>query len=59
MKEWNNLGYIYNLNKEEIQYMKNMCNPRMEISKRITNQNILEFNTKLLANEIAFIHIYQ
>lgn len=59
LKEWNNLGYIYNLKKEEIQYMKSMCNPRMEISKRITNQNILEFNTKLLANEIAFIHIYQ
>lgn len=59
IREWKNLGCIYNLKKSEIEYMKSMCTPRMEISKKVAQHSMLAFNTKLLANEIAFIHIYQ
>lgn len=59
IREWKHLGYINNLKKEEIEYMKSMCRPRIEINKAIANKNVLSFSTSLLANEIAFIHIYQ
>lgn len=57
LSEWKKIGYLDSLNPVEIEYLKNRCNPRMEvIRKNVTNHN-LKLDIKIEPNEMCLIFI--
>lgn len=54
---WGELDYEKGLSRNDIKYFRRVCEPKLTIQKMKTEQNEMNLNIKLIANEIAFIRI--
>lgn len=54
---WSEMGYEKRLSRNDIKYFRRVCEPKLTIQKMKTEQNEMNLNIKLIANEIAFIRI--
>ena len=58
--EWMRMGLSDNLNKQDIDYLRNICTPRITIKNCRVTDGILNFETLLQPHEIQYIHlVYQ
>lgn len=55
--EWRRLGMSKNLNRQEIEYLKNICTPQITIRTVKTQDETLYLETLLKAHEIQSLHI--
>ncbi|WP_281550016.1 GH39 family glycosyl hydrolase [Murimonas intestini] len=51
------VGEAGSLSRQEIDYIKRVCTPRIQIRQCQVNSNVLNFETKMRAQEIQYIHI--
>ena len=56
-KEWQRLGKIESLSNAEIEYLKQICKPHIQIRVCEVTGNTLNFETRMQAQEIQYIHI--
>ena len=56
-KEWQKLGYGGPLSGSEIDYLKRICTPHIQIRTCDVTRNVLNFETRMQAQEIQYIHI--
>lgn len=56
-KEWQRLGKIESLSNAEIEYLKQICTPHIQIRVCEVSGNVLNFETRMLPQEIQYIHI--
>lgn len=56
-KEWYKLGSAGPLSKAEIEYLKRITTPRIQIRTCQVSRNVLNFETRLRPQEIQYIHI--
>ena len=56
-KEWQRLGDTGSLSVTEIEYLKRICTPHIRIRTCQVTKNVLNFETRMLAQEIQYIHI--
>ena len=54
---WGELDYEKGLSRNDIKYFRRVCEPKLTIQKMKMEQNEMNLNIKLIANEIAFIRI--
>lgn len=54
---WSEMEYEKQLSRNDIKYFRRVCEPKLTIQKMKTEQNEMNLNIKLIANEIAFIRI--
>ena len=54
---WSEMEYEKQLSRNDIKYFRRVCEPKLTIQKIKTEQNKMNLNIKLIANEIAFIRI--
>lgn len=57
--EWMKIRQQDELSKRDIEYLKNISTPRINVEKIRAAQNRLVCDIRLLANEIRYIHIYR
>ena len=55
--EWVKLGLLKNMNKEDIDYLKRICTPRITIKSCTVKDNTLMIDTVLDVQEIQYIHL--
>lgn len=55
--EWKKMCYIENMNKEEIEYLRSVCIPKITMQIIETTNNMIDFVTTLTPQEIQYIHI--
>lgn len=55
--EWLRMGLSENLNKQDIEYLRNICTPRITIKTCKVTDGILNFETILQPHEIQYIHL--
>lgn len=56
-EEWRKLGGTDSLSKSEIEYLKRICTAHIQIRTCQVTRNVLNFETKMLAQEMQYIHI--
>ena len=54
---WADMEYDKRLSKNDIKYLKRACEPKLTISKMKTENNAMNLNIQLSANEIVFIRM--
>lgn len=57
--EWRLLGNQEELKKEEIQYLKNICIPKMYIKQMQSQERKLRFTVELEPHEMRLIYVYE
>lgn len=57
LKIWEELKFDDELSRNDIEYLRRVCEPKLEISKQDTQENTLALQIKLGANEIAYVRI--
>ena len=55
--EWKRLNMDTEMNMEEMEYLKRISTPRLSTQRITVDKNVLEFEVKLSANEIEYIHV--
>lgn len=58
LKEWKNLGYTNELNKEDVSYLKSVCRPHVQMNKQEVKEKTLRVEAKLSPHEVMLITIY-
>ena len=56
-REWYKLGSVESLSNLEIEYLKRITAPRIQIRTCQVTRNVLNFETRMLPQEIQYIHI--
>ena len=56
--EWKTLGNQEELRKSEIQYLKNICIPRIHMKQFVCTEGRLRFHIELEPHEMRLIHIF-
>ncbi len=56
-EEWLKIGDADTLSKSEIEYLKRICTPHIRIRTCQVEKNVLNFETRMQAQEIQYIHI--
>ena len=56
-EEWKNLSFSKQLSKSEVDYLKRVCTPRIQIIECAVEIGTLEFGVKMSPQEIQYIHI--
>lgn len=59
LQEWIRFNCEEDLEGNDIKYLRDICIPHLNLEKRMSVHDILEFETELLPHETALIHIYQ
>lgn len=59
LREWEKMNYISTLEKNDVEYLKGICRPRIICQDKEVNENELSFDINLKVHEITFIHIYK
>lgn len=59
LKEWIRFNCEEELEGSDVKYLRDICTPHLSMEKKMTVKDTLEFETRLQANEVALIHIYQ
>ena len=55
--EWMRMNLITTANKEEIEYLKRVCTPRLSVIRCDVSDNVLNIEAALEPNEIQYIQI--
>jgi beta-xylosidase len=55
--EWLRMGLSENLNKQDIEYLKQICTPHITIRTCEVTDGVLNFETLLQPEEIQYIHL--
>lgn len=55
---WKDMGYINNLSKSEIEYMRRNANPKVDMRRIHVEDHVLRIETKLKAHEIRALDIH-
>lgn len=58
LAEWKKLGYANDLLRSEIEYLRRVCIPRMEVLYQGGAEGTLELDVTLEANEMALIQVF-
>ena len=58
LNEWEQMGYTDELTANDIDYLRRICVPRIQVEVMKIEEGVLEIHTQLKANAISFIHIY-
>lgn len=56
-EEWKNMGTASSLSKHEVDYLRRICIPHIQIREYTVAQSELEFHAKMHPQEIQYIHI--
>ncbi len=56
-QEWRRMGLNKQLTKQEVDYLKRVCTPYIQIREYEVKNQILNFDVKLKAQEIQYLHI--
>ena len=56
-EEWLKIGDADTLSKSEIEYLKRICTPHIRIRTCQVEKKVLNFETRMQAQEIQYIHI--
>ncbi len=56
-EEWLRMGMAENLTKHEIEYLKRICTPRIQIREAQNDEAMLRFEVSIKPQEILYIHI--
>lgn len=56
-EEWKNLGFSSKLSKQEVNYLKRVCTPYIQIKEHVVDQCKLEFEVEMQPQEIQYMHI--
>lgn len=54
---WKQMDFDTELSRDDIKYLKRVCEPKMQIQKKETKEGTLNFELDLYANEISYIQI--
>ncbi|WP_164120953.1 GH39 family glycosyl hydrolase [Sharpea azabuensis] len=57
MTIWQEMEFETNLSRDDIQYIKNACEPKLLMQKVKAEDNKIHLHMTLMANEIAFIYL--
>ncbi len=57
MEIWEEMQFDSELSRNDIDYLRHTCEPKLFIQKKEAKNNRLELSLRLAANEIAYIHI--
>lgn len=55
--EWKNMGLPQGLTKQEVDYLRRVCIPRIQMQECMSKKNELEFHIKMRPQEIQYIHV--
>ncbi len=58
LNEWARMGYTDELTANDIDYLRNICVPRIKVDVMTVEDGVLEISGQLNPNAISFIHIY-
>ena len=58
LNEWERMGYTDELTANDIDYLRKICVPRIQVEEVTVENGILEISSQLKANAISFIHVY-
>lgn len=58
LNEWERMGYTDELTANDIDYLRKICVPRIQVEVVTIENGTLEINSQLKANAISFIHVY-
>lgn len=56
-EEWKNMGKSVSLSKQEAEYLKRVCIPRIQIQEYTAENGRLEFEANMRPQEIRYIHV--
>lgn len=56
-KVWKELGYSRAINREDIKYLRRICEPQLSMQTVIASDSTLKIGLKMQANEIAYVQI--
>lgn len=56
-EEWRNMGFSGPLSKQEVNYLKRVCTPRIQIKECSAENKKLEFDIEMSPQEIQYIYI--
>ena len=55
--EWQKMGFSEKMHKDDIEYLKHICVPRIVIRTGEARENVLHVQTTLIPQEIQYIHL--
>jgi len=55
--EWEKLDYSSEMTKDDIEYLKNICTPSISMQYYNIDKDVLNFELKLIPNEVDFVQI--
>ena len=59
MDEWKRLGYEPRMRSNDIDYLKNVCVPRIQMEHRIAQEGQVQLEAELKAHEMLLLHVYK
>jgi len=59
MDEWKRLGFETEMRSNDIDYLKSVCVPRIQMKRRTAQQGQIVLEARLLAHEMQLLHIYK
>ena len=57
LSEWKKIGYLDSFNRSEIEYLKNRCIPRLEVTRKNVSNHNIKLDISLEPNELKLIYI--
>ncbi|MBQ9031695.1 MAG: helix-turn-helix domain-containing protein [Parasporobacterium sp.] len=57
--EWKRLGYEPEMRSNDIQYMKNICVPRIRMEHRVAEKGMIYLEAQMQPHEMLLLHIYK
>ncbi len=59
MDEWRKLGFETEMRYSEIEYLKSICVPRIQMTRKVAEEGQMYLEAELKAHEIQMIHVYK